>query len=126
MAEFIPSVHIAEMDNGIDQQSTRHNQDRHTDTTAAKLRQCQNTDDTGNHMGNTDVQTHLADLYGKDGIKEKCAGAQNHNNDIIPGQMIGFLLPFFYGEDQKSAKDDKCHKGRDFGLEIPCTVKGDI
>ena len=85
--------HLAEADGGqgVDQQRAQHTQNGNAHTPAAQLHKGQHTDNGQHHhfgvVGHKAGElNHLVCLIGK---VEEGKGSRNHNDNIVPGEVIG-------------------------------------
>ena len=72
-----------------------------------------------------ETSTLLDDLLRGEGVVEESACPQDHGDNVIPGNIIDLLLPFFGGIGQKAQQDDKTHKGSEADLLQEGREQGD-
>ena len=68
----------------------------------------------------------LDDGHGVEGEVQEGAGAQHHQHDVIPGDVIDPLLPLLRREHQIAQEDDEGHKRGQPDLLQPAGEQGDV
>ena len=94
----------------IDDQKTRHDQDRQTHAAAAQLDEHQNADDADHHMDGLDARGELDHRHRVEGKIEEAARADHHQQDVVPGQVIRLHMVLAGGEIEEAREHDKAHE----------------
>ncbi|MFR5761497.1 MAG: hypothetical protein ACLUFI_07790 [Oscillospiraceae bacterium] len=94
----------------IDDQKTRHDQDRQTHAAAAQLDEHQNADDADDDMDGLDARGELDHRHRVEGKIEETARADHHQQDVVPGQVIRLHMVLAGGEIEEAREHDKAHE----------------
>ena len=110
----------------IDQEAGGHKQNGQAHASAANLRQRQDADDADDDLIGMEQTSLLNNGDGVGGVVEKGAGAQNHHNHIIPGNMIHPLVALSGRKHQKAQKHNPGNKGGEPQFFQPAGKQGNI
>ena len=94
----------------IDDQKTRHDQDRQTHAAAAQLDEHQDADDADDDMDGLDARGELDHRHRVEGKIEETARADHHQQDVVPGQVIRLHMVLAGGEIEEAREHDKAHE----------------
>ena len=96
---------------GVYQEAPRHNQNRQSHTSAADLCQSQYAHNADDNLVIGKKAALLDDGLGIECIVQECPGAQDHQHNIIPGDIIHPLATLFRREYQIAQEHDPGHEG---------------
>ena len=111
---------------GIRQKAPGHNEDGQAKASAAHLCQSQNADDADDNLVILEMAALLDNGLGVKGIIQECAGAGNHQQNVIPGDVIHPLVGLPCREHQVTQEDDPGHEGGQPQLLQPAGEQGHI